>query len=92
MSRIITLSMVVFITIVAVGLGSANAQHAPGNPWCDAKWMKSRKTANYQDFMDSCLRLVHGEQLSPTAWKQWQQWQIQQQPQQPGQPQPQTFG
>jgi hypothetical protein len=92
MSRIITLSMVVFITIVAVGLGSANAQHAPGNPWCDAKWMKSRKTANYHDFMDSCLRLVHGEQLSPTAWKQWQQWQIQQQPQQPGQPQPQTFG
>jgi hypothetical protein len=74
MSRIITLSMVVFITIVAVGSGSpsANAQHEPGNSECDVKWMKSGKSATYQEFMDRCLRLAHGEQLSPADWQQYQ--------------------
>jgi hypothetical protein len=64
-----------FITIVAVGLGSINAQQAPGNPWCDVKWMKSEKSATYREFMDRCLRLAHGEQLSPADWQQYQRWQ-----------------
>jgi hypothetical protein len=58
MCRTITLSMAVFMTLVAFVFSNpdAKAQHGPGYTACSGKWVEAGRPNGWNEFMDSCVK------------------------------------